>query len=104
MLAGFPVVTSVTCPADTLLLLDAADFIIVAGDTPNFIVSDQVVLHMEDTSPLAITTPGAPATFASPVRSLFQTDSIAVRMILDLNWTMRRTTSVQWTDTTTWAP
>jgi hypothetical protein len=57
--------------------VDAADFIIIEGGAPRFDVSDQATLHLEDTTPLAIGTAGAPATVAAPVRSLFQTDSMA---------------------------
>jgi hypothetical protein len=103
-LLGYPVITSTSCPVDTMFLLDAADFVTATGDTPDFNMSDQATLHMEDTTPLAIGTPGAPPTVAAPVRSLFQTDSLAVRMLWDLNWTMRRTGVVAWTDTMTWNP
>jgi hypothetical protein len=39
---------------------------------------------------------------AAPVRSLWQTDTIGVRMLLDLNWGMRRTGVIAWTQTMTW--
>jgi hypothetical protein len=57
---------------------------------------------MEDTTPLAIGTAGTPATVAAPARSLFQTDSIALRMIMDVNWTLRRSGVVAWTSSVTW--
>lgn len=101
-LLGFPILQSTTCAYRTMFLIDAADYITATGDTPNFAVSDQAVLHMEDTTPAQITTGGATPAFASPVRSLFQTDSIAIRMIMDINWALRRTGIVQWTDTLVW--
>ena len=101
-LMGYPVITSSTCPADTMLLVDAADFISATGDTPRFDVSDQAVLHMEDTNPAQIATAGTPNVVAAPTRSLWQTDTIGIRMIMDLNWAMRRTGSVVWTQTMTW--
>jgi len=105
-LLGFPIIASTTgtFPASvrTMFLVDAADFITATGDTPNFSVSDQAVLHMEDTSPAAITTGGSTPAFSSPVRSLWQTDTMAIRMIMDVNWAMRRTGVVQWTDTMVW--
>lgn len=101
-LLGYPVLASSTLAARGMLLVDAADFITATGDTPNFSVSDQAVLHMEDTTPLAIGTAGTPPTVAAPVRSLWQTDSMAIRMILDINWAMRRTGCVAWTDTMVW--
>jgi HK97 family phage major capsid protein len=101
-LQGYPVIQSSNVAADTMFLLDAADFVSVTGDTPRFDVSDQATLHMEDTTPLAIASTGSPNTVAAPVRSLFQTDSIGIRMLLDINWGLRRTGIVAWTQTMTW--
>ena len=63
--------------------VDAADLIAVAtdgivaalGDGIEVKASKGVTIHTEDTSPLAIGTPGTPATIAAPTRSMFQTDS-----------------------------
>jgi len=99
---GYPVIQSPTVPAGTLTLVDAADFVSVTGDDPRFDISDQATLHMEDTTPLAISAAGSPNTVAAPVRSLFQTDSIGLRMILPINWTLRRAGVVAWTTGVTW--
>jgi len=99
-LLGIPILTSSTVAADTMYLIDAADFVSATGDTPQFSISNQAVIHMEDTNPAAIST--SPGVFASPVRSLFQTDCIAIKMLLDINFGMRRTGVVQWTDTLAW--
>lgn len=88
MWGGYPVILSTTQTLATIILLDAADFVSVTGDDPRFDVSDQAVLHMEDTSPQAI---GVSGSATLPIRSLWQTDSIGLRMMLDLNWAMRRT-------------
>ena len=53
-------------------------------------------------APRRISTAGSPNTVAAPVRSLWQTDCLAVRMLLDINWGMRRTGVVAWTQTMTW--
>lgn len=99
---GYPLIQSTTVPAGTVILVDAADFFSANGDDPRFDVSDQAVLHMEDTTPLAIGTPGSPAVVAAPVRSLWQTDSIGIRMILDINWAFRRTGVVVVRTAVTW--
>ncbi len=99
---GYPVIQSPTVTAGMLILVDAADFVSVTGDEPLFDISDQATLHMEDTAPLAIGTAGSPNTVAAPVRSLFQTDSIGIRMILPMNWTLRRTGVLAWTQNVTW--
>lgn len=102
-LQGYPVIVSSTVPSGMVILLDAADFMSVSGDDPRFDVSDQATLHFEDTTPLQITT-GAQgsAVAATPVRSMFQTDSLALRMILPMNWAMRRTGVIAWTQSVTW--
>jgi HK97 family phage major capsid protein len=99
-LLGIPILTTTTGLSDVMCLIDAADFATATGDTPEFTISDQAVLHMEDTSPAAIST--SPGVFASPVRSMFQTDCFAIKMLLDINWGMRRTGVFQWTDTMAW--
>jgi hypothetical protein len=75
----------------------------VAGDDPRFEVSDQATLHFEDTTPLQLVT-GAQGSgvVASPSRSMFQTDSLALRMILPMNWAMRRTGVIAWITGVTW--
>ena len=97
-LLGYPVIASSNVTADTMLLVDAADFISVTGDEPRFDVSDQAVLHMEDTTPLQISTGvQGSGVLATPSRSLWQTDTIGIRMLLDMNWALRRTGVVAWT-------
>jgi hypothetical protein len=63
-------------------------------------VSDQTTLHMSDT-PLEIVSGTGPTT-ADPVRSMFQTHSMAIKMVLPLTWKMRRSGMVQWIDGTSW--
>ena len=102
-LMGYPVVVSSTVPAGMVILVNADDLMVVQGDTPRFDVSDQATLHFEDTTPLQIAT-GAQGSgvLATPTRSMFQTDSLALRMILPMNWAMRRTGSVAWVTGVTW--
>jgi hypothetical protein len=103
MLQGYPVITSNTVPLGTVIILNADDFMSVTGDDPRFDVSDQATLHFEDTTPLQIAS-GAQGSgvLATPTRSLFQTDSLALRMILPMNWAMRRTGVVAWVSSVTW--
>ena len=63
---------------------------------------DTATLHMEDTTPLAIGTVGSPNTVAAPVRSLWQTDTVGIRMIQPMNWTLRRSGVLAWTQSVTW--
>lgn len=95
---GGAVIVSNNVPAGTLILVDAADFATVADSTPQFYVSNEATLHMEDTAPEPIND-GTPAV---PVISLFQQDAFAVRMIQQVNWTMRRPGMVTGISGITW--
>jgi len=95
-----PIIDSATVPAKTLILVDAADFVVVGGEAARMELSDQATLHMEDTNPADLV--ASPSTVAAPQRSLFQTDSIALRMVLPLNWVQRRAGTIAWTSNVTW--
>jgi HK97 family phage prohead protease/HK97 family phage major capsid protein len=101
-LQGYPIIDSGTVPMGTVILVDAADFVVAGGEAPRFEVSDQATLHEEDTTPLPIGSAGTPAVVAAPVRSLWQTDSLALRLILPVNWTLRRPGVVAWVAGVTW--
>jgi HK97 family phage prohead protease/HK97 family phage major capsid protein len=105
-LRNLTVITSTTVPAGMLIMVDAAEFASVTGDAPEFDVSDVATIHEEDTAPLPIVggtvQPPAIGSVAAPVRSLWQTASIGVRMMVDMNWTMRRANMVSWMTGVTW--
>jgi HK97 family phage major capsid protein len=101
-LGGWPFIQSGTVPAGTVIVIDAADFVSVTGDGPRFEISDQATLHFEDTTPLDISTSGSPNVVAAPVKSMFQTDMLALRLILPLTWAIRRTGTIAWLTGVTW--
>jgi HK97 family phage prohead protease len=101
-LGGWGIIDSGTVPMGTVVAIDAADFVSVSGDAPRFELSDQATLHMEDTAPTDISTTGTPPVAAFPVKSMWQTDSIALRLILPVNWTIRRPGTVAWVAGVTW--
>lgn len=100
----FDVIVSTNVPAGNVYLIDAADFATAAGSAPEFEVSEHTVLHMEDTSPAHIAVAGTPNVVAAPAQSMFQTAQIALRMLMDVSWGMRRTGMVQWMDEVDWTP
>ena len=101
-LATIPIIDSSTVPAKTLILVDAADFVSVGGGAPRFEMSDSATLHLEDTAPAELVAAGSPGVVAAPQRSLFQTDSLALRMVMPLNWVNRRPGTVAWVQNVTW--
>ena len=101
-LIGYPVIKSGTVPLGTVIVHRCGGLRLVTGDSPRFEISDQATLHMEDTTPAHIGTAGTPAVVAAPARSMFQTDSMALRLILPMNWTLRRAGVVAWVAGVTW--
>lgn len=101
-MSEFTVVRSTHATAGRLIALRASDFITAAGDAPQFEVSNSATVHMEDASPLEIVASGSPDVTAAPVRSFFQTDTMGVRMVMDVAWKMRRSGMVRWINGTTW--
>jgi HK97 family phage major capsid protein len=96
------IIKSTTVAAGRVIAVDADWFATATGDVPRFLVSDQATLHMEDTTPLAIGTVGSPNTVAAPTRSLYQTDSIGIRLSVHVTWAMVRTDMVQTIAAVTW--
>lgn len=80
-----PVFASRAMPAGTVLAIDVSDFASSVSDIEIF-ASEESVIHMSDT-PLPIVS-GAPVT-ADPARSMFQTNCIALRMILEMSFVAR---------------
>jgi hypothetical protein len=99
-------VWSTTVPAGQVIMVDAADFASVTGTSAEFDVSEVATIHEEDTAPLPIVggtvQPPAIGSVAAPVRSLWQTGSIGIRMIMPMNWVMRRTGMVTFIAAVTW--
>jgi HK97 family phage major capsid protein len=97
------IISSTTVPAGTVIAVDADWFATATGDAPRFAVSNEATLHEEDTNPLPLVT-GAQGSgvVASPMRSLFQTDSIAIRLSLYVTWSMVRPGMVQVVNSVGW--
>lgn len=104
-LVGIPLVESTNVPIDVVFLVDAAE-IAFAGGAPSFEGTDVATIHEESGDPntdevtgatvLPIATGAAgAAVVATPVRSLFQTHSAAVKALWEVDWTVMRAGAVQ---------
>lgn len=82
---GVQVVTSTNVPSDVVYLLEAAE-IGFAGGAPRFMGSEVSSIHEEYDTPLPLN--GSVA--ATPVRSLYQTNSQSLRCLWSLDWTVMR--------------
>jgi hypothetical protein len=94
----YPVLASSGLPTNTLMAVAANAVAVAVGPVPTIDVSTEAIIHMEDAAPLPIST--APNTVASPARSLYQTDTIGLRVTLDVSWALR--TAVAWLGPVTW--
>lgn len=95
------VVGSRSVPAGTVIALDPAAIAVGFGAVPRFESSQETVLHM-NTVPTAISAAGSPNTIAAPVRSLFQTDCIATRVLLPAAWAVRDASAIAWVEGVSW--
>lgn len=95
------IVESTHAVAGRLIAVRNSDLALASGDAPDFELSNQATIHMEDTTPLEIVSATGPTT-ANPVRSFFQTDTMGVRMVMDVAWKMVRSGMVAWIDGTSW--
>jgi HK97 family phage major capsid protein len=98
-LMGYPVVTSTNVPAAIVYLIDAAE-LGFAGGAPRFMGTEVATIHEEDTTPLPIVDGTGAA--AQPVRSLFQTNSAALRCVWELDWSILRPGAVQTLTAVAW--
>jgi len=102
MFRGFPYISSGNVP-DDVVVLQATNAMTYASEYgPVIDASNSASLHYEDTTPLDIGTAATPNTVAAPVKSLFQTDSVALRMTMGLDHRIVRANGVQILDTVSW--
>jgi HK97 family phage major capsid protein/HK97 family phage prohead protease len=94
-------IESTHATANRLIAIRNTDFATAISEGPEFDISEQATIHMEDTTPLEIVSGTGPTT-ADPVRSLWQTNSVGIRMLMDVSWVMARPSMVQWIDGTTY--
>jgi hypothetical protein len=91
-------VLAAAIPNRTVIAIEPSSLAVGFDSRPEFSVSTAGTLHMEDVAPQPIVDGGA---MAQPVRSMFQTDSLALRMLLRASWAMRAPHAA-WTTNTNW--
>lgn len=83
MLAGYPVVVSdAAASADRIMLLAPNQILVANGMAPTLDLSTEATIHRE-------TVPADNLNAATPVQSLWQTDSVGFRMLLETDWGKR---------------
>ena len=102
-LLGLTILEASTLPAKKVVALDASDLVTGENDAARFDVSNQTVLHDEDTTPLALGSgvQGA-GVLAVPTHSMFQENLSALRMIMFVTWALRRSGRIAFIGTVSW--
>jgi hypothetical protein len=97
----YPVFSSSGLAAGVVIAIAMNSLVSAVAPSPRIEISSRGSVHMEDTTPLAFsTTTGSP--FTAPMRSLFQTDTLSIRLILDISWALRTTSGLAWTSAVIW--
>ena len=91
------VLASAYVPADRVIAVDPRALVHGYDPVPDFDVSLEGAVHMSD-APLPISSSGV----ADPVRSLWQTDAMSLRTILQIAFAARRSGAVAFADSVAW--
>lgn len=100
--AGYEVIASNYLAANSVVCVDASAIAMMASP-PEFKLSRDAVVHMEDTTPLALGT-GAQGSgvLAVPMHSTFQSDTLAIRSAMRAGWVKRRSGAAAIVGSVTW--
>ena len=91
---AYPVLPSSALPAGTVIAIAGNALAAAVEVAPDIRASMEATFH-EETAPAALMT-------GVPVRSLYQTDTLALRMILPCDWGLRSSGGVAWISAATW--
>lgn len=108
MLGGYPIIDSTvfdfgvnngsSTNIKTIALVDTSMLMKGFGLAPTVKLSEDATLHMSDAAVADLGGSGDP----TPVRSMYQTDSIALRLMWENTWRTRLTAAVQHIDNINW--
>jgi hypothetical protein len=86
--ADIPIWSTLGVAEGVVIALDPQAVVSAFGAEPEVSASKEALIHQE-TSPAQIGVAGSPNVVAAPTRSLFQTDCVAIRLILRAAWALR---------------
>ena len=89
---------SAALAAGTVIAIAPRAFVSIM-ETPRIDASIEALVHQEDTTPAEI---GSGGVVAAPTRSLFQTNSVGLRMITPVSWGLRAPGAVAWMSGVNW--
>jgi hypothetical protein len=97
----YPILPTTALANGSIMAVEASSFVTAFNPIPEFEVSDATALHMEADAPLPLVT-GTGPTIATPIRSMWNTDCSAVKMILQCSWAIRATGHAQIINSVNW--
>jgi hypothetical protein len=95
----YPIFCSTALDAGTIVAVERSSFVSSYDPTPEFSTSIGAAVHFEDTVPSDISASG---TVATPVKSMFQSDLIGLKMILRTAWALRNSAHVAICEGVSW--
>jgi Phage capsid family len=98
----FDVLASGALPEGTVMAVSANAVASAVDPTPRFETADEATLVELDSSVPQLGTAGTPNIVGAPAQSLFQTDTLALRLILELSWVMRSPGGIAWLQDVAW--
>jgi hypothetical protein len=100
---AYELLSSSALAAGTVIAVASNCLVSAIDPSPRIESSIETTLHYEDTSPLSIVggTSGTPLP-AFQSKSLFQTDSVALRLIMEVSWGLRASGGLAWTSSVIW--
>jgi hypothetical protein len=99
---GAEIVGVPTMPNAQLIAVEAMGFASSFGPDATIETTIHAEIHLEDTAPADIGTVGTPDVVAAPTKSMFQTQSVALKLELPCAWAMRAPGLVQTITAVNW--
>jgi hypothetical protein len=91
-LVEHPPIFASSALADGTVAICVPDALATIVEPPRIETGKEMTLHMEAATPAELVT--SPGVVASPQRSIIQTDSTAIRLVLPLSWALRSSSAV----------
>jgi hypothetical protein len=96
---GFEVMASAAVGADEIVAVASNGLISAVDPVPRIETGFQGTLVMNSTAAELVASGGV---VGSPARSLWQTDSLGLRLILECNWGLRSSAALAWAENVVW--
>jgi hypothetical protein len=97
----YPIFSSGAISTNTIIGIGLNVLAVAIDPAIRIDTSDDAIFHLED-STANVRQIGVDATATSPVRSMWQTDSIGIKLVLKVNWALRDPNGVAFISSVTW--